>query len=72
MKNIKKIIATSTFIILTSLAFSQTAPPPNGGDIGEGGDTPVGGGAPIGSGIAFLVAMGSAYGGSKVFKAYKL
>ncbi len=70
----KKIIRTAaTFISITLLTVTlsaQTPPPPNGGSGAPNGNnnTPVGGGgAPIGSGLAILLALGAAYGGTKVY-----
>ena len=65
MKNIKRITSTIAFIIFTTMAFAQTAPPPNNGTPGSGGGTPVGGGAPVGSGLLLLASMGLAYGYAK-------
>ena len=65
MKNIKRFTATAAFIVFTTIAFSQTAPPPNNGTTGSGGGTPVGGGAPIGGGLMILASMGLAYGYAK-------
>ncbi|OYT15767.1 MAG: hypothetical protein B7C24_11370 [Bacteroidetes bacterium 4572_77] len=63
MKNIKRITSTIAFIIFTTMAFAQTAPPPNNGTTGSGGGIPVGGGAPVGSGLLLLASMGFPVGG---------
>ncbi len=75
LKNLKRNIAIAAFLVITTLFVStqlmaQSPPPPNDGDSGAGG-TPVGGTAPIGGGLALLLAFGSAYGGTKVFKVNK-
>ena len=68
MKNIKRITAIMTFIILTTLvlvspqAIAQTAPPPNNGTTGSGGNTPVGGGAPIADGVIMILSASIFYG----------
>lgn len=72
MKNIQMIFIKVVIIALLSFSFlglfaqDPPPPPPNGGKPG-GGVTPVGGGAPIGSGVFILLALGTAYGGKKVF-----
>ena len=52
-------------------AMAQGPPPPPGGGHGQGGNQPPGGGAPIGSGIAILLSLGGAWGGKKVYQAFK-
>ena len=77
MKNIAKI--TKTILILTlfvcwvPLSNAQGPPPPPGGQHGQSDNQPAGpgGGAPIGSGIAILLSLGAAWGGRKVYQAYK-
>jgi len=61
--------ALITIILLSINLSAQTPPPPNGGNGNpvEHGNNPVGGGAPIGAGLAILVSLGLAYGGSKVY-----
>ncbi len=46
---------------INMILFSQTPPPPNGGDYNNGGNTPVGGGAPIGSGLGIMLSLGLGY-----------
>ena len=79
MKNIAKL--TKATLILTLflgwnlLAMAQGGPggppPPPGGGHGQGGNQNPGGGAPIGSGIAILLSLGAAWGGKKVYTAFK-
>ncbi len=69
----KKILIKLSFIAaftIASTALLAQGPPEPPGDPGEGGG-PVGGSAPIGSGIAILLTLGAAYGGRKVYKAFK-
>ncbi|MDP3462010.1 MAG: hypothetical protein Q8S18_04375 [Bacteroidales bacterium] len=65
-----KTILTITFVVGSSVLLAQVPPPPPGGGHG-GGDNQPGGGAPIGSGIGILLALGAAYGGKKVYRAFK-
>jgi hypothetical protein len=67
---IVKIILTITFVVGSSVLLAQVPPPPPGGGHG-GNDNQPGGGAPIGSGIGILLALGAAYGGKKVYRAFK-
>lgn len=75
MKNITKF--TKVTLILTLFlgwglfAMAQGPPPPPGGGHGETGNQNAGGDAPIGGGIAILLSMGAAWGGRKVYQAYK-
>ncbi len=69
----KKIFIKLSFIIaftIVSTALFAQGPPPPPVDPEDGGG-PVGGSAPIGSGIAILLTLGAAYGGRKVYKAWK-
>ena len=73
----KKIIIAALFIISLSFTatdlFAQGPPPPPSGHGGSGNapaDDP-GGGAPIGGGLGILMALGAAYGGRKVYRAWK-
>lgn len=68
-KRIKHILATLFIVLVTSTALIAQGPPDPPEDPGDGGG-PVGGGAPIGSGIGILMALGAAYGGRKLYKAY--
>lgn len=68
----KTLIKTTTIIItftlLTISAFTQTPPPPNGGNGAPTGvNTPVGGGAPIGCGLLILTLLGAGYGAKKTY-----
>lgn len=71
MKNLKKFVRVISFVLVFSMGYSQTPPPPNGGNNGQGG-TPVGGGAPIGGGIFILSVMAMAYGFRKRKVAYRI
>lgn len=68
MKKIIIIITVALLTILPLLPYGQSPdnvpPPPD--DKGQSGNQPQGV-APIGGGIAFLVAMGAAYGGKKYY-----
>ncbi|MCF8365619.1 MAG: hypothetical protein K9H16_07555 [Bacteroidales bacterium] len=72
MKTIFYSFILVVLMTFTSTTFSQTPPPPNGGETpGQGGNTPVGGGAPISGGISILLAMGAVYGAKKVYNHLK-
>ncbi len=45
--------------------------PPNPPDNPNSGGGPVGGSAPVGTGIGILLALGAAYGGKKVYNAFR-
>jgi hypothetical protein len=71
----KKLIIAALFLLsisfTTSELYAQVPPPPPGGH-GEGGNQPAeGGGAPIGGGLVILLTLGAAYGGKKLYKAFK-
>lgn len=67
-KNIYTVL-TGLMLIFSVTAFSQSPPPPNGGNgAPTGGNTPVGGGAPIAGGIGILLALGAGYGIKKVYQ----
>ncbi len=69
MKNTIYTILISLMLAFSVSVFSQTPPPPNGGNgAPSGGNTPVGGGAPIAGGLGILLALGAAYGGKKVYQ----
>ncbi|MBZ0242763.1 MAG: hypothetical protein K8F24_06090 [Bacteroidales bacterium] len=72
----KKLIIAALFLLsisfTTSELYAQAPPPPPGGGHGAGGNQPAGGGnAPIGGGLGILLALGAAYGGKKLYKAFK-
>ncbi|MBZ0243437.1 MAG: hypothetical protein K8F24_09510 [Bacteroidales bacterium] len=70
----KKILITALFLLSLSFTTSELAaqvPPPPPGGHGEGGNQPAGGSTPIGGGLGILMALGAAYGGRKVYKAWK-
>ena len=77
MKNIANYLKfTIIFILLIGwnlAAMAQGPPPPPDGGHGQGDNQSpgTGGGAPIGSGIALLLSLGAAWGGKKVYMAYK-
>ena len=74
MKNIAKITKATLILALFMgwgfVAMAQGPPPPPPGGHGQVGDQP-GGGAPIGSGMVLLLSLGAAWGGKKVYQAYK-
>ena len=61
----KKAILTIAIVLGSICLYSQPTPP-LGGNAGNSG--PVGGGAPIDGGLSILLAMGAAYGASKLYK----
>ncbi len=69
----KKIIITSilfvTLFIASESLFAQgpPQPPENPGTVGG----PVGGSAALTGGVGILLALGAAYGGRKLYKAWK-
>ena len=73
MKNRFKILViglTLGFIIgFSAIGFTQPPPPPAGH--GSSGDQSPGGTAPIGSGLVILLGLGAAYGGKKIFQAWR-
>jgi hypothetical protein len=69
----KKIIITSilfiTLFIASDILLAQGPPqPPGNPDLGGG---PVGGSAALTGGVGILLALGAAYGGRKLYKAWK-
>ncbi len=64
----KTLLLIGLFIASTQLLAQGPPNPP--GDPSTGGG-PVGGSAPIGNGIGILLALGAAYGGRKVYQAFK-
>lgn len=78
MKNIAK-RARITLILtlflgwgLVSMAQGPPPPPAMHGKITNGSANGNGGNAPIGGGIAILLSLGAAWGGRKVYQAYKI
>ena len=67
-KTIIKTVATAAMVLLSFVLFAQNPPHPNNGGGPGAGNTPVGGGAPIDGGLTFLLIMGAAYGGKKIYK----
>jgi hypothetical protein len=69
MKRKFRIVLIATlFVTAPLLMLAQTPPHPNGGNAPGSENGPVGGGAPVGSGVILLVAMGAAYGASKLYQ----
>jgi hypothetical protein len=60
----------STILFFSVNILLAQGPPPPPGDPNSGGG-PVGGAAPIGSGIGLLLSLGAAYGGKKIYQAWK-
>jgi hypothetical protein len=71
LKTLRIGLITLLFATLSITAFADSPPPPPGDPSQGGGNGPVGGGAPVGSGMLLLVALGSAYGGKKIYDARK-
>ena len=76
MKNIANLIKIALILTLfmgwNLNVLAQVPPPPpdvNGSNTNQPAGT--GGGAPIGGGIVLLLSMGAAWGGKKVYQAYK-
>ncbi|MBU1370106.1 MAG: hypothetical protein KJ578_12380 [Bacteroidetes bacterium] len=70
----KKIIAQLVLVIglfLSSQAMLAQGPPEPPDGHGETTNQDPGGGAPIGGGLGILLALGAAYGGRKVYKAWQ-
>ncbi len=66
------ITITGALLLNPIQIFSETTSPGDpGGNPQTGGDPPLGGGAPIGSGTLILMALGTAYGGKKIYKLKK-
>ena len=69
MKRCFKYILIVLLLIAGSRVHSQGPPNPPGNPNSGGG--PVGGSAPITGGIGILLVLGAAYGGKKVYNAWK-
>jgi len=69
-KKFIQITVTFSLLLLASAAFTQGPPPPPS-DHGTSGNIPAGGTGSISGGIGILLALGAAYGGKKVYKAWK-
>jgi hypothetical protein len=67
-KALKLFLIAGIFLSLPLLSLAQNPPHPNGGNAPSGGNTPVGGGAPIDGGLSILIALGTAYGGRKIYQ----
>ena len=68
-KIIIKLSLSTILFFFVNILVAQGPPPPPGDPTSGGG--PVGGAAPIGSGIGILLALGAAYGGKKIYQAWK-
>lgn len=70
-KTIFQLLLTLSLIFFAGIIFAQSPPlPPPPSE--HGSDTnDTGGGAPIGGGIGILLTLGAAYGGKKIYKAWK-
>lgn len=69
MKRKMRLFLVAVFLTAAPLlTLAQTPPHPNGGSNPGAGNGPVGGGAAIESGLYILLAMGAAYGVSKLYK----
>jgi hypothetical protein len=62
----KKAILTIAIVLGSICLYAQPVPPPSGN--GLNGNQPAGGGAPIDGGLSILLALGAAYGASKLYK----
>ncbi len=72
----KKFVIKTTllfcFILFANYnAIAQLSPPPPPGQHGSSGNQTTGGDAPVGTGIGILLALGAAYGGKKVYNAFR-
>lgn len=77
MKNIAKYVKITMMLTLFmgwNIIVLAQAPPPPPNENGSNTNQPAGsgGGAPIGGGIAILLSLGAAWGGRKVYQAYKI
>lgn len=72
MKNSKflKQLLIILFLTFTITSFGQMLEPDDPGSDPVGED-PLGGGAPVDSGIAFLLTLGTIYGGKKIYSLHK-
>ncbi len=67
----KAIFILTLFVCWVQISNAQGPPPPPGDGHGSTSNQAPGGGAPIGGGIALLLSLGAAWGGKKVYQAYK-
>ena len=70
--NLRKYMLVIVFLFITVTGFSQMMGPSDPGNGPQSGDPPIGGGAPVGSGMYFLLSLGMAYGGKKVYDLKKV
>jgi hypothetical protein len=66
---ILRTLVISAFLLIGNGIIAQPPPPPS--DHGGSGNAPAGGGGSLTGGIGILMALGAAYGGRKVYKAFK-
>lgn len=69
-KKILTTLALSAFFLIGHGLMAQ-APPPPPGDHGGTGNAPAGGNGSLTGGIGILMALGAAYGGRKLYKAWQ-
>ncbi len=69
-KKILNTLAITAFLLIGNGLLAQ-APPPPPADHGEGGNQPAGGSGSLTGGIGILMALGAAYGGRKLYKAFQ-
>ena len=69
-RKIIHLIAVVGLAMIGNGLLAQAPPPPPAGH-GQSTNQSAGGGAPIGSGIGILLALGAAYGGKKIYQAWK-
>ena len=67
-RRIKKIIVI--VLLLTGSRLVAQGPPNPPGDPSVGGG-PIGGSAPVEGGLGVLLALGAAYGGKKIYRAFR-
>ena len=67
-RSIKNIIVI--ILLLTGSRLLAQGPPNPPGDPSVGGG-PIGGSAPVEGGLGVLLALGAAYGGNKIYRAFR-
>ncbi len=66
---ILRTLAITAFLLLGNGIIAQPPPPPD--QHGGSGNAPAGGNGSLTGGIGILLALGAAYGGRKVYNAFK-